>query len=190
MIHACWNNLQKHFLHVRLDACVIMPNHAHGIIIITERDCDNNGRGEAFSSPMKSCSGLVTENASPLHPTTPPPHGTSSGSLGAIMQNFKSVSTRKINQSKKTPGVTLWQCNYYEHIVRNENSLNTIRQYIMYNPLMWAYDMDNPDRYHVSESEMKHEVKKRCNFTNDELDFIINYDIKYHMGHNKGDNKQ
>ncbi len=113
------------------------------------------------------------------------------------MQNFKSVSTRKINISNKTPGVALWQRNYYEHIVRNEHSLNTIRQYIMYNPLMWVYDMDNPDRYHVSEEELKHEMKKRCNFTNEELDFIpsaklrtgISYDIKCRMGRDYDDNE-
>lgn len=109
MIYTCWNNIPKYFTHIRLDTCVVMPNHIHGIIIITERNCGNNanGRGEAFSSPMKSYSGLVTENASPLHPTMQSPHGTFSGSLGSIMQNFKSVSTRKINQSNNTPGVTL-----------------------------------------------------------------------------------
>lgn len=184
MIHTCWSNLPKHFAHIRLDTCVVMPNHIHGIIIITDANIDR--RGEAFSSPLKLCPGLVTENASPLHPRTQSPHGTSSGSLGAIMQNSKSVSTRKINQSNNTPGVTLWQRNYYEHIIRNEHSLNTIRQYIMYNPLMWAYDMDNPDRHQVSEADLKHEIKKRCNFTNEELDFIINYDLKYRMGRDYG----
>ena len=188
IIHTCWNNIPKHFVLARLDTYVIMPNHIHGVIIITERDCDS--RGEAFSTHDELYHGSISENASPLHShPMNQPHGTPSGSLGAIMQNFKSVSTRKINASNNTTGVTLWQRNYYEHIVRNENSLNTIRRYIMYNPLIWAYDMDNPDRYHVSEAEMKHEIKKRCNFTNDELDFVINYDIKYRMGHNNGDNK-
>lgn len=84
----------------------------------------------------------------------------------------------------------LWQRNYYEHIVRNENSLNIIRRYIVYNPFMWSYDMDNPDRFHISEEELKQQIRKRCNFTNDETDFIINYDIKYRTGHNNGDNKQ
>lgn len=201
IIHTCWNNIPKHFVHARLDAYIIMPNHIHGIIIITERDCNNNanGRGEAFSTSNELRQNFVTENASPLHPhLMNQPHGTFSGSLGAIMQNFKSVSTRKINQSNNTPGVTLWQRNYYEHIIRNENSLNIIRRYIMYNPLMWAYDMDNPERYHVSEAELKHVLKKRCNFTNEELDFIssawlrtgIKCDIKYHVGQDYGDNKQ
>lgn len=115
MIHTCWNNILKHFIHVRLDVCVIMPNHIHGIIVITDTD----DRGEAFSSSIKSCRGLVTENASPLRSTNQMPHGMHSGSLGAIMQNFKSVSTRKINVLNNTSGVMLWQRNYYEHIVRN-----------------------------------------------------------------------
>ncbi len=186
MIHVCWNNLPKHFLHVRLDAYVIVPNHIHGIIIIAERDCNDNanGKGEAFSATRSGHDFMGEENASPLHPTVQPPHGTSTGSLGAIMQNFKSISTRKINQSKKIHGDMLWQRNYYEHIVRNGYTLNAIRRYITYNPLMWAYDMDNPDRYHVSEEELRHETKKKCNFTDDELDFIINYDIKYRMRQN------
>jgi len=71
----CWSAITEHFPDVELDACVIMPNHVHGIIGIYRR-------GEAFGGP----------NASPL-----PPHGTQSGSLGSIIQNFKSVSTRKIN---------------------------------------------------------------------------------------------
>jgi hypothetical protein len=110
------------------------------------------------------------------------PHGTQSGSLGAIMQNFKSVSTRKINTMNKTHGVSLWQRNYYDHIIRNEKALNVIRRYIMYNPLMWSYDMDNPDRHRLSTEKMKYEIKQKCCFTNEELDFIIDYEIKYRMG--------
>ncbi len=72
-------------------------------------------------------------NASPLQR----PHGTKPGSLGAIMQNFQSITSRKINKIRKTPGARLWQRNYYEHIIRDENELNRIRQYIIENPLKW-----------------------------------------------------
>ncbi|PIU54770.1 MAG: hypothetical protein COS88_06605 [Chloroflexi bacterium CG07_land_8_20_14_0_80_51_10] len=121
VVQACWDDLPRHYPHVELDAFVIMPNHLHGIIIIR--------RGEAF----------VPSNASPLHP-----HGTQPGSLGAIIQNFKSVSTRKINRSTRNPGNKSWQRNYYEHVIRNEKSLNTIRCYIIENPLRWADDPENP----------------------------------------------
>ncbi|MGD9488190.1 MAG: transposase [Calditrichaceae bacterium] len=74
-------------------------------------------------------------NASPQRP-----HGTKPGSLGAIMQNFQSITSRKINKIRKTPGARLWQRNYYEHIIRDENELNRIRQYIIENPLKWQDD--------------------------------------------------
>lgn len=64
MIHTCWNNIPKHFVHVRLDACVVMPNHIHGIIIITGTDIER--RGEAFSPPNKLHMDFVIKNASPL----------------------------------------------------------------------------------------------------------------------------
>jgi hypothetical protein len=63
------------------------------------------------------------------------PRGTQSGSLGAIIQNFKSVSTREINRIRATPGIPLWQRNYYEHIIRNEDELTRARRYIEENPI-------------------------------------------------------
>lgn len=178
IVQGCWDKLPQHFPFVKLDTFVVMPNHMHGIVIITERDC----KGEAFSLPVKSCRDLVTENASPLQSMNQMPHGTQSGSLGAIMQNFKSVSTRKINTMNKTPGISLWQRNYYDHIVRNEKALNIIRRYVTFNPLMWAYDMDNPDRPPLSTEKMKSGMKQKCSFTNEELDFIIDYETKYRVG--------
>jgi len=78
-------------------------------------------------------------NASPQRPI-----GTQSGSLGAIIQNFKSISTRKLNKARSTPGIPIWQRNYYEHIIRDEDELNRVRQYILDNPLKWALDQENP----------------------------------------------
>ncbi len=131
----CWDALPAHFSNVELDAFVVMPNHAHGIVVIN--DAAPARRGEAFFAPQK--------NASPLHPSQPPPpRGTQSGSIGAIIQNFKSVSTRKINQSRDTAGALVWHRNYYEHIIRNERSLNAIRGYIAGNPAQWASDDENP----------------------------------------------
>jgi hypothetical protein len=38
----------------------------------------------------------------------------------------------------------LWQRNYYEHVIRDEESLNRIREYILNNPAQWAFDRENP----------------------------------------------
>lgn len=80
-------------------------------------------------------------NASPLPGR---PHGTKSGSLSAIMQNYLSITVRKINQIRNTPGVKLWQRNYHDRIIRNERELNNIRDYIINNPLSWELDKENP----------------------------------------------
>ncbi len=91
-------------------------------------DLDNQKNNEKFNG-----------NASPLSQPRRP-HGTVPGSLGAIMQNFQSVTTRKINRIRKTPGARLWQRNYWEHIIRNETELNRIRNYIINNPKNWDED--------------------------------------------------
>ncbi|MFN3472142.1 MAG: transposase, partial [Aquificaceae bacterium] len=52
----------------------------------------------------------------------------------------------QINQLRHTPGAPVWQRNYYEHIIRNEEELNQIRQYIINNPLKWEMDMENPNK--------------------------------------------
>lgn len=128
-----WLNIQRHFPEVEFDVLMIMPNHIHGILHIL-------GRGEAFSNQNQRAFFKPSENASPLRPAS----GTQSGSLAAIIQNFKSVSTRKINRIRSMPGFPLWQRDYYEHIVRDETELARIRTYIVNNPLQWESDRENP----------------------------------------------
>ena len=63
--------------------------------------------------------------------------------MGAIIGNYKSVTTRRINQIRKTPGMTIWQRNYYEHIIRTERALKAIRKHILDNPVRWHLDKYN-----------------------------------------------
>jgi putative transposase len=77
-----------------------------------------------------------TANASPVRQ----PKGTKPKSLSAIIQNFKSISTRRVNQLLRTLGHSLWQHGFYDRIVRNEKELNRIRCYIEDNPLKWELD--------------------------------------------------
>ena len=72
------------------------------------------------------------------------------------MQNFLSVTTKKINQIRKTPGAKLWQRNYHKHIIRNEKELNRIRQYVINNPLKWEYDKENPQNWNVKNDRQNH----------------------------------
>jgi REP element-mobilizing transposase RayT len=127
IVGAIWRRLPAYFS-LRLDEWVIMPNHLHGIIWILD-----SGKGEAFADKGLGISCHSVADASPQRE----PIGTQSGSLGAIIQNFKSISTRKINQALHTPGAPVWQRNYFEHIIRDEAELGRIRQYIRDNPVHW-----------------------------------------------------
>ena len=102
-----------------------MPNHLHGIIIIVHHSHpQNESLPDINSQELEHLS--PTDNIIKINP-----HGTKSQSLPAIIQNYKSISTRKINTLNKSPGNIIWQRNYYEHIIRNQETLNNTRQYIL-----------------------------------------------------------
>jgi REP element-mobilizing transposase RayT len=130
----CWEDVSHHFPFVELDAFVVMPNHVHGITVI-------QGRGEASATPIRVFKEPPESDASPLRQR---PNGTQPGSLSAVVQNFKSISTRKMNAACGAPGTPVWQRGYYEHVVRNEQELMAIREYILGNPARWDEDENNP----------------------------------------------
>jgi putative transposase len=66
--------------------------------------------------------------------------------LGAIIRSFKSATTNRIYDLRATPGVPPWQRGYYEHVIRDEDELHRIREYILTNPLRWELDRENPAR--------------------------------------------
>ena len=70
--------------------------------------------------------------------------GPKKGELGTIVRSFKSAATREVNMRCGTLGETIWQRNYYEHVVRDEGDLERIRDYIDANPLRWDMDEENP----------------------------------------------
>jgi len=59
---------------------------------------------------------------------------------------MKTFSAKHINQLRNTPGVPVWQRNYYERIIRDESELHAIRQYIADNPAKWEDDDNHPAR--------------------------------------------
>ena len=63
--------------------------------------------------------------------------------LGDVVRAFKARVSVAINRLRTTSGAPIWQRNYYEHIIRNDQSLNRIRQYIRDNPSRWARDREN-----------------------------------------------
>jgi len=75
----------------------------------------------------------------------PLPKGPLSGSLGAIVRQFKSLSAKRINRLRQTPGVPVWQRDFYDHIIHRSASLHAIQRYIVENPLHWTDDTENPE---------------------------------------------
>ena len=69
--------------------------------------------------------------------------GPQSKSIGAIIAGFKSIVTKQINTIRNIPREKIWQRNYYDHIIRDERSLNEIREYIKNNPATWDEDENN-----------------------------------------------
>jgi putative transposase len=142
-----WQRIPQHSSFVQLDESIVMPNHIHGILVIVERDC-----GGDASSVDRSINSRRSSEKAPvvLRPNSlecvAPLSGPASGSLGAVVGSFKSVTARRINHIRKTPGAPVWQRNYYERVIRNERELSAIRQYIRENPANWAEDQENPDR--------------------------------------------
>lgn len=110
------------------DEFVIMPNHIHGIVWIVESNVGATGWvGATGRSPLQL-----------------PPRGPAKRSLSSFGAGFKSAVTKRINEHRGMPGAPVWQRNYYEHVIRNDESLNRIRAYITTNPIRWDEDEENP----------------------------------------------
>jgi len=121
---------------------VIMPNHIHGIVIISPV-------GANGGSPNNINNANNIHRAHSHAPLRMP--RLKSKSVGSLIAGFKSITTKRINQIQNTPGQSVWQRNYYEHIIRNERELNRIRRYVINNPPQWQYDRENRNGLPIDE---------------------------------------
>lgn len=149
-----WHNTAKIRSYVVLDEFVVMPNHFHGIIQLTDRrgtarraqsespsHCDH--QGTAHRAPLKpppDPNDLGTARRAPTETPTGQFGKPTIGSISTIVRAFKSVVSNRIHE--KMPEFK-WQRNYYEHIIRDDKSLFHIRQYIRDNQLNWDSDSEN-----------------------------------------------
>jgi len=113
-----------------------IADHMHGIIWIV-RDIVGNPVGAKNFSPLRSPLRLPLRNDA-THPVLRSPSNT----IGSVVRGFKIGITKWVRQNTDISAV--WQRNYYEHIVRDAESLNRIRQYILDNPARWVMDRENP----------------------------------------------
>ncbi|HLG22804.1 MAG TPA: transposase [Candidatus Manganitrophaceae bacterium] len=116
-----WIEIPDHFKNAALDSWVVMPNHIHGIISLMSRV------GVQHVEPLQNRYQRIIPK-----------------SIGSIVRSYKSAVT---NQCRKNGFRSFqWQRNYYERVIRSEDELNRIRQYIQNNPLNWNTDEENPNR--------------------------------------------
>ncbi len=130
--HQEWLKTENIRDNVELDVFVIMPNHMHVIFGITA-DIDDSGQSTVGAYSDTPLHRFKSEFKSP------------SKNVGAIVRGYKSTVTKQINQIRRAPGKKVWQRNYYEHIIRNEKSLNRIRNYILNNPALWEEEQNHPN---------------------------------------------
>jgi REP element-mobilizing transposase RayT len=119
-----WNELPNYYPPVELDEFVVMPNHMHGIIVITDVGAGSscpNGRHDAAPTEKRT--------------------------LGQLVGHFKFQITKEINQIRDAGYAKVLQRDYYEHIMRNEREWNAIAEYICNNPANWNADLDNPANF-------------------------------------------
>ncbi|ABQ25033.1 transposase [Geotalea uraniireducens] len=146
MVEKWWQGVPEHFPNVLLDAFVIMPNHFHGIVQIENVGAGSpcvivNMENVGAGSPRPILGpGGEPPDRQPQGGVTPPLRAT----LGQIVGYFKYQTTKQINQLRDNPGVPVWQRNYYERVIRDDEELATIREYIRFNPVKWAEDAENP----------------------------------------------
>lgn len=122
---------------IELDEWVVMPNHIHGIVIINSSNKPISPVGANGHSLQRLIPEPTSQNS--VMPLMKPK------SLSSLIVGFKSVTAKRINVIRDSPGNPIWQRNYYEHIIRNDRSLATIRRYIQNNPKAWEQDQLHSD---------------------------------------------
>jgi REP element-mobilizing transposase RayT len=118
VIHEAWHELPRHFPLVTLDAFVVMPNHVHGIVVL--------------SSEQPS---VASQHAGTLR---------RAATLSVVVRSFKSAVTRQVRIQGLLDAERFWQPNYYDRVIRDEAELDRIREYTAYNPIAWQFDHENP----------------------------------------------
>ena len=114
---------------IKLHDFIIMPNHLHGIIEIVNR-LDVYCRGTAHRA-------LVTEHHTPIKEQF---KKSSSNTIPTIIRSYKASVTKQIRELRNDFNFHIWQRNYFEHIIRNDDSYLKISEYILTNPLKWRLD--------------------------------------------------
>ena len=124
VVQQFWENVVLHFNNVELDCHVVMPNHVHCILNLHSKIIVRGGHDDREDGYGNREDG----------------HDDRAPTVGKIVAYYKYQTTKLINDLRGTGIKKVWQRNYYEHIIRNEKSLQKIREYIINNPRLWQKD--------------------------------------------------
>ena len=130
IVKTYWFRIQNHFSFVITDEFIIMPNHIHGIMVICHNNKTNN---DIYNNNGRD----MINHVSTWKKMTPMGKYT----LGEIIRWYKGIVTFHIRN--KLCNTFSWQPRFYDHIIRDEKSLLSIREYIHNNPKNWEEDEEN-----------------------------------------------
>ena len=134
-----WHEIKNHANNVDLGEFTVMPNHIHGIILLGCNDGgDNGGGGDGGGVGARHALPLHTEHTERMEQQMQSRfQNQGKNTLSSIVGSYKSAVSKHAHRL----GFTFsWQRNYYEHIIRNEQSYQNISNYIIHNPEKWQDD--------------------------------------------------
>ncbi|OGF30487.1 hypothetical protein A2533_01100 [Candidatus Falkowbacteria bacterium RIFOXYD2_FULL_35_9] len=127
IVRDCWYDLPNHYKNCVLDEFIIMPDHVHGIIQLIDDESIGDGLNPQLIDDETVGDGFKPSPTNNVYDKK--------YKLCEIIRGFKTFSARKINKLNNSIGVQFWQKQYYDHIIRNDESLDQIRIYIKHNPI-------------------------------------------------------
>lgn len=136
-----WFDLLNHIKNIELHEFVVMPNHIHGIIEICTIDIVGAGSKPAqYSEQKMNQESMVYSKPKSKTRTGLEPAPTGNVKLSEIVRQYKTFTAKQINKHRNIQGIPVWQRNYYENIIRNEEIYQRVSEYIKNNPQNWTDD--------------------------------------------------
>ncbi len=114
-----WDDLSTRHPHIEVEIFVVMPNHVHALIWIRTQ-VGEAGTARSYGKPV-------------------------AGSLSVLINAYKTAVTKRASQADISGEGALWQRNFYDRIVRDEQELAYVKEYIRMNPYRWQEDQLHPD---------------------------------------------
>ena len=125
-VRKCWIEIPRHFPNVKIESYVVMPNHLHGILVINPK-CPDASRQPGSTLTVESFGKPV------------------GGSIPTIIRSFKAAVSKRAHESGLSMSGAVWQRGHFERVLRDGREFVNAEDYIIKNPLCWAFDEENPE---------------------------------------------